>query len=152
MPNPIPKEKLSTGNVLAWVGFLAGLFLLILSGVALALALTNLREWLETSWGITFPTPLPVPFWWAMLLMLTSLADGRAAGWWRRCCDKAPKAAVFRLDCASSRRNFVAQDISRLRDTAGAGFGAGDARCRPTNKAWGPVVSTVREGTWDKGK
>ncbi len=67
MPNPIPKEKLSTGNVLAWVGFLAGLFLLILSGVALALALTNLREWLETTWGITFPTPLPVPFWWAML-------------------------------------------------------------------------------------
>ncbi len=67
MPTPLPKEKLNTGNMLAWVGFLAGLFLLILSGLALALALTSMKEWLESTWGITFPTPLPVPFWWGML-------------------------------------------------------------------------------------
>lgn len=64
---PTTNEKKDAGTMLGWVGFLAGLFLLILSGAALALALTNLREWLETSWGITFPTPLPVPYWWGML-------------------------------------------------------------------------------------
>ena len=67
MATTTPKEKLSAGSLLAWGGFLAGLFLLILSGVALALALTSLREWLETTWGITFPTPLPSLHWWIML-------------------------------------------------------------------------------------
>lgn len=62
-----PSEKRDAGSMLGWIGFLAGLFLLILSGVGLALALTGLKEWLETVWGITFPTPLPVPYWWAML-------------------------------------------------------------------------------------
>jgi hypothetical protein len=55
------------GNVFAWIAFFAGLFLLLLAGVALALALTSLRDWLETQWGITFPTPLPLWGWWTML-------------------------------------------------------------------------------------
>lgn len=67
MANMTSNEKVDSGNLLAWGGFLTGLFLLILSGVALALALTGLREWLETTWGITFPTPLPVLHWWIML-------------------------------------------------------------------------------------
>ncbi|HMP17129.1 MAG TPA: VWA domain-containing protein, partial [Gemmatales bacterium] len=60
-------ERRENGNLLGWVGFLAGLFLLLLSGLALALALTSLKDWLESQWGITFPTPLPFPFWWGML-------------------------------------------------------------------------------------
>lgn len=64
---PTPLEKREAGSTLAWVGFLAGLSLLLLSGLALALALTSLKGWLESAWGITFPTPLPVPYWWGML-------------------------------------------------------------------------------------
>lgn len=60
-------EKQETGNWMAWVGFFTGLILLLLSGLALALALTSLNAWLENQWGITFPTPLPVFYWWIML-------------------------------------------------------------------------------------
>ncbi|MFO0812724.1 MAG: VWA domain-containing protein [Gemmatales bacterium] len=61
------KERPESSSLLAWIGFWAGLSLLLLSGLALALALTSLKEWLETTWGITFPTPLPVAYWWGML-------------------------------------------------------------------------------------
>jgi hypothetical protein len=66
-PPRLPLEKKDTGSLLSWVGFFAGLGILLLLGLALALALTSLREWLETAWGITFPTPLPFSYWWGML-------------------------------------------------------------------------------------
>ena len=66
-PPRSPLEKRDTGSLLGWVGFSAGLAILLLAGLALALALTSLREYLETDWGITFPTPLPFSFWWVML-------------------------------------------------------------------------------------
>jgi hypothetical protein len=62
-PNDLPP------SVIGWVSFIAGLLLLLLAAVALTLALTSANEWLETNWGITFPTPLPVWGRWTLLAL-----------------------------------------------------------------------------------
>lgn len=49
--------------------FALGLLLVLLLGVLLAGALTFLGPWLEQNWNLTFPTPLPLTWWYVFPLI-----------------------------------------------------------------------------------
>src|SRR6478609_9491783 len=62
-------KQVSTYTLLATSWFALGLVAVLLLGVALVGILTFWGSWLEENWSLTFPTPLPMPYWYLFPLI-----------------------------------------------------------------------------------